>query len=293
MTIAANSTLSTRKNTLKTLTKNHQNNLNSDYTEKIKKLNKDFHYEKNQARYWSDPQFSLFYGTPLYEQASPTQKLALNHLFWTLSYKITADSEIAVTHYNLITAGTLLAMNPEYQIIAEQLEHETEQERVHIHAFYNIGYKTQKVLLGKPKKPDLSNKFKNNFQGNYFSIALNSIAEKFLATVGQYKSPYFKELAEKNVSFVTPTQGFFNGFQGTTSLPILQFFVQNWGGSPFLACNFYGVRYLGNLLLKNYEHTIVKYYRDQQKQDNFLPVPSAISYYHFWMRRSIPQLLCS
>ena len=135
MTIAANSTLRTGKNTVKTLAKNHQNNLASDYTEIINNLTQDFQYEKDRNHYWSEPRFSLFYGTSLYEQASLTQKLALNHLFWTLFYKTTADSEIEVTHYNLITAGTLLAMNSDYKVIAEQLEHETEQERVHFILF--------------------------------------------------------------------------------------------------------------------------------------------------------------
>lgn len=43
----------------------------------------------------------------------------------------------------------------------------------------------------------------------------------------------------------------------------------------------HSIRYLANLSLKNYEHQIVKYYRKKEKQDEFLPLPSAISYYHF------------
>ncbi len=281
MTITVNSTSKTGKNVLKTLSKNHQNNLKSDYTEKIQNLNKDFSYEKNKDCYWSEPRFSLFYGTPLYEQASPTQKLALNHLFWTLFYKTTADSEIEVTHYNLLTAGTLLAMNPDYKMIAEQLEHETEQERIHIHGFYNISYKTQKFLFGKPKKSDLGNNPKNNSNLKYLSIPLNYIAKKLLPNQGKYKSPYFQELAQKNIHFVTKTQGFFNGYQGNSSRFLLQFIVENWGSSPFLACNFYGVRYFANLILKNYEHKVVKYYKKQKKQGESLPIPTAISYYHF------------
>ena len=178
MTIAANLTSRTGKNTIRTLAKNHQSNLESDYTEKMRGLTQSFQYKKDRNHYWTDPQFSLFYGSPLYKQASPTQKLALNHLFWTLFYKKTADTEIEVTHYNLLTAGTLLAINPDHKIIAEQIEHETEQERVHIHTFYNIGYKTHKMLLGKPKKSDLGNNSKNNSKLNYLSIPLNLIAEK-------------------------------------------------------------------------------------------------------------------
>ncbi|MGK7924416.1 MAG: hypothetical protein AB4290_04030 [Spirulina sp.] len=279
--IATRPTPKTGKNPLKTLTKNYQNNLNSDYTEKMQSFARDFQYHQNKEVYWSDPQFSLFFGTPLYEQSSPTQKLALNHLLWTLFYKIIADSEIEVTHYNLITAGTLLAGNPEYQIIAEQLKHETEQERVHIHSFYQVGYKTQKILLGKPKNSNQGKNRQHIFKGENRENPIYSIVEKLLPKQGQYKSTYFQELSAKNVSFVTPTQGFFNGFKGKMPRFLLELLVRHWGGSPFLACNFYGVRYLANLALKNYEYQIVTYYKKRQKQGDIVPIPSAISHSHF------------
>ncbi|MEC4984115.1 MAG: hypothetical protein SAJ37_16475 [Oscillatoria sp. PMC 1068.18] len=282
MTIATHSPQEVGKNTFKTLAKNHQHNLDSDYTEKIEELAKKFRYENEKSYYWSDPQFSFFYETPLYKQASESQKLALNHLFWNLLYKITADSEIELTHYNLITAGTLLKMGSEYELIAKQLEHETEQERVHIRTFYRVNYQTQKKLFGKPKKSDFAREpLSKHTPNKLLSRCIDAVNRKILSQQGKYKSPYFLELAEKNIAFVTPTQGFFNGFQRITPLSMLQLLVQSWGSSPFLACNFYGIRYLANLNLKAYEHNVVRYYKKQQKREEVLPIPSAISYYHF------------
>ena len=110
---------------------------------------------------------------------------------------------------------------------------------------------------------------------------MNLIAEKLLPKQGKYQSPYVQDLVAKNISLTTSTQGFFNGLQDNFLSFLMPFFVQNWGASPFLACNFYSIRYLANLSLKNYEHQIVKYYKKQEKQGEFLPIPSAVSYYHF------------
>ncbi|MGK7928342.1 MAG: hypothetical protein AB4290_24400 [Spirulina sp.] len=226
MTTTANLPVLTGVNTLKTLNKSYVHNLHFNYTEKIQSLSKAFHYQNEKYCYWSDPKFSLFYGSALYEQASSAQKLALNHLFWTLFYKIAADREIEFTHYNLIAARTLLAMGTKYKTIAEYLKYEKEQERVRVRSFYQVFYDTHKLLFRKP-------------------------------------------------------QGLFNSFQGKTPSSILQFIVRNWVGSPFLTCHFYGIRYLANLLLKNYEYTIVQQYDRREKQSESIPIASYISYYHF------------
>ena len=61
---------------------NYRRNTESDFTEKIEELDRNFNYSSNKDYYWSEPELSLLYGTPLYEQASPDQKKALNHLYW-------------------------------------------------------------------------------------------------------------------------------------------------------------------------------------------------------------------
>ena len=59
-----------------------------------------------------------------------------------------------------------------------------------------------------------------------------------------------------------------------------KFVTLNFGTSPFLACVFYATRYLANILLKNYEYRYLQYYRDLAKTEAFIPIPTAISYYH-------------
>lgn len=65
--------------------------------------------------------------------------------------------------------------------------------------------------------------------------------------------------------------------------PSLQrFFLFNWGGgSPFLVCEYYVLRMMSNLTLKNMEHPIFKYYKQQKKKGEFISGPTAVSYYHF------------
>ena len=269
------------------LEKNYRNNLDSDYTEKIKELDKNFKYSSNSNYYWSEPKFSLLYGSPLYESASTSQKLALNHLFWIFTYKVIADSEIEVTHQNLITAGSLTVMGGDYEMIAHQLEHETDQERSHIHAFYKVSYQTQKALLGKQAfmNPTKNKLYKHNWVhlqfSNCQSSALGSISKIMLKDKEQYYSQYLRQLKEENKTISTSTNGFFNGFRGSLSDSLLQFLALNWGSSPFLACNFYTVRYMANLALKNHEHEISVYCKKLHKQSQFVPAPTAISHYHF------------
>ncbi len=42
-----------------------------------------------------------------------------------------------------------------------------------------------------------------------------------------------------------------------------------------------GIRYIANMLLKNQEHDIFMYFRQLKKQSEFIPIPTAIAYYHF------------
>ena len=97
------SSVSTRH--AKIFEKTYRNNIESDYTEKLRDLGKEFKYDNDRDYYWSDPELSLLYGTPLYEVASPTQKLALNHLYWVGNYNNTAATEASTSIYNLVTAG--------------------------------------------------------------------------------------------------------------------------------------------------------------------------------------------
>jgi hypothetical protein len=268
------------------LEKNFGNNLDSDYTEKIQELDRNFKYTSNSNAYWSEPEHSLLYGTPLYEQASLSQKLALNHLNWVWSYKLVADSEIEALHYNTITADCLMAANSDYKILVELLAHETAQERHHIHAFSQINYQTTKSLLGKKafinsvsSQASLQNK-KRYQSSNYLSSAANLIATMVVGKE-QSNSENNRNGTEANKSVSFPTNGFAHGMSGKSSQSRRQFFSDNWGSSPFLAANFYAVRYMANLFLKNHEFGIHNYHRKLQKNNEFIASPTAISHYHF------------
>lgn len=122
---------------------NYRRNTESDYTEQIEALDKAFNYDQNRDYWWSEPELSLLYGTPLYEGASLSQRKALNHLYWATQYNQTAATEANAVLYNQVTAGVFAAMGG-YDTLCEELDLETAQERHHIHAFHSIGYKTKK-----------------------------------------------------------------------------------------------------------------------------------------------------
>ncbi|AFZ28244.1 hypothetical protein Cylst_6457 (plasmid) [Cylindrospermum stagnale PCC 7417] len=272
---------------IKIVENNYQNNLNSDYTEKIKELDHNFKYEEQSKYYWNPPELSLLYGTPFYEVASSSQKIALNHQFWMSNYSLTAYSEMETIDYNLITADCFSALGGNYKILAEQLEHEAAQERIHIHAFFKVNFQTLKNLLGKQAFTNilLENKPANNSQINLQIANFQYHSLRFLSTLISYKrkhyvSPYFKKIEAKNKLSVTTTNGFFHGYGMLPSF-FIRFFASSWGSSPFLASQYYTLRYLANMLLKNQEHTIYLYFKKLQKQGEYVPVPTAISHYHF------------
>ncbi|MEO1374652.1 MAG: hypothetical protein AAFW70_10100, partial [Cyanobacteria bacterium J06635_10] len=61
---------------------------------------------------------------------------------------------------------------------------------------------------------------------------------------------------------------------------VQRFFAYNWGSSPFLASQYYTLRYIANLILKNQEHSYFKYFKDLHKKSEFIPTPTAISHFH-------------
>lgn len=285
----------------------YQNNLDSDYTEKIEALDREFSYINNDDHSWGPPELSLFYGTPLYEVASPSQKRALNHLFWATQYDHVASSESSTILYNQVTSGVFDVIGG-YSTLCKTLELETEQERYHVHAFNNISYKTKQALLGKSLQsygtqyfkqmansakaegfkvlsPQLSNELLNfsnfNWASSFFSESkkydtFRFVTKKMLKNTETSYSPILKELEQKK--HIPALQ---RGYIGE-ALPrsVLQFITYNWGTSPFLACQHYVWRYMGNSSLKVWEYIYVKYYRELEKQGKFIPAPTAVSYYH-------------
>jgi hypothetical protein len=215
----------------------YQNNTESDYTEKIKELDKNFNYSIDKEHYWSQPEFSTLYGTPLYEVASSSQKIALNHLFWTGLYNVTAASETNTILYNQITSSVFNSQG-DYETLCHELDVESSQERHHIHAFRTIGNTTEMDLLGETVmgNPLIGNDTKMMQQGL--------------------------------VAHLSPG-------------PIRQLFSLNWGSTPFLASQYYALRFIANMLLKQTEYKRSQYFRELENKGEFIPAPTAISHYHF------------
>lgn len=225
------------KKHLKTTEINYRRNKESNYTEKITELDQNFDYNSHRDHYWSDPEFSILYGTPLYDAASSSQKIALNHLFWVGGYNLTAASETNTALYNQITGSVFYNIGG-YETLCHELDVETSQERHHIHAFRTIANMTEMALLGKVI-------FGNPLTGNESKVIQKGL-----------------------VGRLSPG-------------PIRQLFGFNWGSTPFLASQYYALRFIANMLLKLTEHSRSQYFRELEKKGEFIPSPTAVSHYHF------------
>ncbi|QFS50403.1 hypothetical protein [Nostoc sphaeroides] len=281
--------------------KTYKNNQDSDYTEKLKELGQEFNYAKNSNYYWSKPDLSLLYGTPLYDAASETQKLALNHLYWVGNYNHTAVSEASTSIYNMVTSGVFRAVGG-YETLCDELDFETEQESYHIRTFQKIGYKSKMAIVGKTilgnslygKTEKDNNNWLNllipqpvreyftSSQGSSpFSIqrdnTLSAIAKTMLSDKKQYYSQYLRNLEEKGEPIPAPADGLAGRI---APRHWLRFFTVHWGMSPFMACQYYSLRYTANAILKNQEYPYVRYYRELEQKGEYIPAPTAVSYYH-------------
>ncbi|MEO1402069.1 MAG: hypothetical protein AAFV72_12595 [Cyanobacteria bacterium J06635_1] len=265
----------------------YDNNIASDYTEKIEALNRQFRYANNNAHYWSDPGQSVTYGTPLYDSATSAQRLALNHLHWFANYNYISDSESETVAFNQITGSVFKSIGG-YETLAEELTVETEQEYQHINAFRKIGLMTATSVIGKSglnallKWNSYKLKLGQDKVPTYQYYALRAIAKRMSRDTRAHYSDYLNQ-AEAQSPFIlqAPTTGML-GRSLEFSVPLQSFFSFSWGaGSPFMACQFYTIRMIANLYLKNMEHGIAKYYKTLENTGEFIPAPTAVSRYHF------------
>ncbi len=269
---------------LQQIQKTYDHNCQSSYTEKIEVLDDQFSYAPNAQHYWSEPEQSILYGTPFYEQASEGQRFALNHLYWVFSYTATAAAEVQTAMFNQVTAGVFEAIGG-YTTLCKELELETEQEKSHIHAFNKINQATVNSLLGPTvfnsllkKRSSLSHSRPRLNQATYKT--LRYFAKAMLKRHASSYSPYLRGLEDRSAIIPAPTSGFGDLGQGKMAQSLLRFYIFSWGSSPFLAGQYYNIRYMANLLLKNREHRIFRYCRKQKQQSQFIPAPTAVSYYH-------------
>lgn len=289
------------KKHLKVTEINYRNNSESDYTEKIEELEKSFNYSDNSNHYWSKPELSTLYGTPLYVEASHSQKLALNHLYWATQYSQVAASEANTILFNDVTNGVFSTIGG-YETLCKELDLESLQEKHHIHAFHKISYKTKRAILGKDAfssplegnqgksvKNYLSKKSSNEDLQKFLtfdwvgtsSLAAENAVFRLLKNIrvktqAHCYSSYLNELEKKDLFLPGPRTGILRVFPRY----LLRLFTLSWGSSSFLASQYYSFRYIANMMLKTVEYDYTKYSRELDKKGEFIPIPTEVSRYH-------------
>jgi hypothetical protein len=127
---------------------NHNRNKQQDHTVLMEQVAANFRYEDCQHEYWNPEEFSLLYGTPLWEQSSPDQRVILNQLYWVAYYSQIVSAEIATIFFNQTSAAGLYAQE-DFRLICDTLDLESSQERAHINAFRTIAKQTEQSIFGK------------------------------------------------------------------------------------------------------------------------------------------------
>lgn len=134
--------------TYKKLELNKKRNLEQDHSEMMDEAVKQYCYEDCKNEYWNPEEYSLLYGSPLWQQSSPSQKLVLNHLYWVAYYAQIISAEIATIYLNQVSAAGLYT-HEDFRIVCDSLDLETKQERAHINAFKTIGEDVEWQLFGE------------------------------------------------------------------------------------------------------------------------------------------------
>jgi hypothetical protein len=127
---------------------NLERNRKQDHTALLDEAAGAFDYAKCRDSYWNPEAFSLCYGTPIWEQSSPAQRVILNQLYWVAYYSQIISAEIATIFFNQTSAAGLYALE-DFRIVCDTLDLESMQERAHINAFKKISDETEHALFGK------------------------------------------------------------------------------------------------------------------------------------------------
>lgn len=127
---------------------NYQRNKKQDCTELLDQAAAAFKYDDCQNEYWNPEQFSLLFGTPLWLEASSSQRIILNQLYWVAYYSQIISAEIATIFFNQTSAAGLYAQE-DFRPICDMLDLESAQERAHINAFKIISQQVESKLFGK------------------------------------------------------------------------------------------------------------------------------------------------
>jgi len=134
--------------TVKKLQFNLRRNEEQDHTRLIDEAASRFRYVDCRDEYWNPERYSLLWGTPLWEQASASQRVVLNHLYWVAYYAQIVSAEIATIFLNQVAAAGLSSLE-DFRLVCDNLDLETRQERAHINAFKKVGEEVEYELFGE------------------------------------------------------------------------------------------------------------------------------------------------
>jgi len=141
-------TLSADKKTSGKIRLNYQRNKNQDQTENIDLAASAFSYEECRKEYWNPPEYSLLWGTALWDGSSEAQRILLNQLYWVAYYSQIISAEIATIFFNQTSAAGLYAID-NFRPICDMLDLESSQERAHIAAFQKVASEVEQELFGQ------------------------------------------------------------------------------------------------------------------------------------------------
>src|SRR5215813_2473937 len=134
--------------TLRKLELNYRKNKQQDNTPAMDVLAAEFRYEDCQDLRWNPEQFSLLYGTPLWDSATEEQRTKLNQIYWVAYYSQIISAEIATIFFNQTSAAGLYALE-DFRLVCDTLDLESMQERAHINAFKKVSDAVEHELFGK------------------------------------------------------------------------------------------------------------------------------------------------
>ena len=134
--------------TFRKLELSYRKNKAQDNTATIDQLAASFRYEDSKDSFWNPEQFSLLYGTPLWEQSTGAQRVKLNQIYWVAYYSQIISAEIATIFFNQTSAAGLYSME-DFRIVCDTLDLESAQERAHINAFKKIGEEFEREVFGE------------------------------------------------------------------------------------------------------------------------------------------------
>lgn len=127
---------------------NKKRNAEQDHSAMMDDAAQRFNYDECRHEYWNPEEYSLLYGTPLWAQATPAQRVILNQLYWVAYYAQIISAEIATIYLNQVSAAGLYT-HEDFRIVCDSLDLETKQERAHINAFKTISEDVEWRLFGE------------------------------------------------------------------------------------------------------------------------------------------------